>query len=361
MATGASATFDTKHAGTGKTLTGSGFTLAGAQAWRYTITSAAGTGSISRAPLDFSAVSDSKGYDGTTGSSATPTVGDGQVQTGDSVTGLAQDFDSRNAGARTLAVSTYSINDGNGGNNYDLTLHDASGSISQAAVTVTATTNTKVADGGTSAVATPTVTSGTVFPGDDTTGSFTETYADAAAGYPKTLNPAGVVHDGNGGLNYLYTYVPDTTGRIRPGPVASLTFTAQPIDTKTGTPIYDTCVAGGSPCAASSAPVQVTARDLYLNLAGPGAPGADGTTAAIFVVIQKDNWAGATLGPLGGTQTFNGVASSATRSPSRAASPGPPASLPSRRDRRRHRQRAPASRSSMTCSPAPASPAATWP
>ncbi len=226
VATGATATFDTKHAGTNKSLTGSGFTLGGAQAWRYVITAASGTASISQAPL-----------------------------------------------------------------------------------TVTAASNAKEADGGTSALAVPTVTSGMVFAGDDTTGSFTETYGDAAAGYPKTLTPAGVVNDGNGGANYLYTYVADTTGRIRPAPVASLTFTAQPIDTKTGTPIYDTCVAGGNPCAASSAPVQVTARDQYGNLAGPGAPGADGATAAILVVIQKDNSAGATLGPVGGTATSSGVAS----------------------------------------------------
>ena len=214
VSTGASATFDTKHAGTNKAVTGSGFTLGGAQAWRYTITSASGTGSISQAP-----------------------------------------------------------------------------------VTVTAATNTKVADGGTSAVATPTVTSGTVFPGDDTTGSFTETYADAAAGYPKTLNPAGVVHDGNGGLNYLYTYVPDTTGRIRPGAVSSLTFTAQPIDTKTGTPIYDTCVAGGSPCAASSAPVQVTARDLYLNLGRPGRARSRRHNRRDLRGDPEGQSAGATLGP----------------------------------------------------------------
>lgn len=226
VSTGATATVDTKHVGTDKPVTGSGFTLGGPQAWRYTIASASATASISQAPL-----------------------------------------------------------------------------------TVTAATNTKDADGGTSALAVPTVTSGTVFPGDDTIGRFTETYGDALAGYPKTLTPAGVVNDGNGGLNYLYTYVADLTGRIRPGPVASLTFTAQPIDTKTGTPIYDTCVPGGNPCAASSAPVQVTARDQYLNLAGPGAPGADGTTAAIFVVIHKDNLAGGTLGPVAGTATSNGVAS----------------------------------------------------
>ena len=33
-----------------------------------------------------------------------------------------------------------------------------------------------------------------------------------------TLTPSGMVGDGNGGNNYTYTFVPDTTGVITPGP-----------------------------------------------------------------------------------------------------------------------------------------------
>ena len=39
----------------------------------------------------------------------------GTVYAPDTVTGLDQVFDSRNAGARTLTVSAYTVNDGNGG------------------------------------------------------------------------------------------------------------------------------------------------------------------------------------------------------------------------------------------------------
>ncbi len=61
---------------------------------------------------------------------------------------------------------------------------------------------------------------------------------------------------------------------VRPGPVASLTFSAQPIDTKTGTPIYHTCVPdpnGTNPCATptqspASSPVTVNALDAYGNI-----------------------------------------------------------------------------------------------
>jgi hypothetical protein len=393
VSTGATATFDTKNAGS-NTLTGDGFSLDGPDAWKYFIASESGTGTISQAPLDInavthsriyngttsstgtptvgadqvqtgdsvtglsqtfdsrnvgdrilsvtatysvndgngganyailthtangtisqapldiSAVSDSRTYNGTTSSTGTPTVGTDQVQTGDSVTGLDQEFDSRNAGARTLSVTAYSVNDGNGGANYAILTHTANGTISQAPLTVTAVTNTKTADGGVSALAVPVVTAGTVFTGDNTTGSFTETYDNALAGSNKTLTPAGVVNDSNSGLNYSYTYVLNTTGRIRPGPVSSLTFTAQPIDTKFGTPIYNFCAPGGSPCVAgSSVPVTVTARDAFGNLAGPGAPGADGTNATINVRIHKDNAGGSVIGPTGGTATNAGVAS----------------------------------------------------
>ena len=265
-------------------------------------------GTITTAPLDIFATAQSRGYNGTALSTATPTYTVAQVQTGDTVTGLVQVFDSRNAGSRTLSVSAYSVNDSNGGNNYAVDTHTAAGSISQALLTVNAVNNDKVADGTTSAAAIPT-TPGPIYTGDNITGSFSETYGSSAAGFPKTLTPAGVVNDGNSGLNYAYTYNTFANGRIRPGPVASLTFTAQPIDTKIATPIYNTCAPGGNPCAASSAPVQVTARDQYGNLAGPGAPGADNTTAAINVVIKKDDNFGATVGPNSGTATSNGVAS----------------------------------------------------
>ena len=52
--------------------------------------------------------------------------------------------------------------------------------ITARAITVTATANTKSYDGTTSAAAIPTITSGSLAPGD--TATFTETYATASAG-----------------------------------------------------------------------------------------------------------------------------------------------------------------------------------
>ena len=80
-------------------------------------------------------------------------------------------------------------------------------------LTVTAATNTKPYDGSTTAAAVPTLTAGSIQSGD-TAPAWTETYDSPNAGTSKTLTPAGLVSDGNGGANYGYTYAPNHTGVI---------------------------------------------------------------------------------------------------------------------------------------------------
>ena len=306
------ADFDDRNAGQDKAVTASpsDFVLTGANSGDYEIISVVPTtGTIDQAPLTISAVTDTKTYDGTTDSTAEPSVVG--LQDDDSVTGAVQAYDSRNAGSRTLSVTAYTVNDGNDGNNYDVDASaTAAGTIDQAPLTVTAVPNVKTADGTTSAAATPSVT-GTIYTPD--TADFIETYDTAAADSGKQLTPSGVVNDGNDGDNYDYTFVPKDTGQIRPAPAASVEFVTQPIDTKTNTPIYSVCVPSGgtAPCALAgstatdSTPIQVRARDAFGNLAGPGSPGADGTTAAVNIQIRRDSASGASLG---NASTSNGVA-----------------------------------------------------
>jgi hypothetical protein len=59
----------------------------------------------------------------------------------------------------------------------------------------------------------PTLTAGTIQTGD-TAPAWTESYDNANAGAGKTLTPAGLVSDGNGGANYSYTYAQNHTGVI---------------------------------------------------------------------------------------------------------------------------------------------------
>ena len=84
--------------------------------------------------------------------------------------------------------------------------------IGKAALTLTATANTKTYDGTTSAAATPTV-SGLI--GTDTVTDLVEAYADKNAGRGKTLSVTGyTVNDGFGGGNYAVRTVADSTGAI---------------------------------------------------------------------------------------------------------------------------------------------------
>ena len=57
----------------------------------------------------------------------------------------------------TLTVTGYTVNDGNGGNDYTVTLQSAAGTITPAALTITATSDTKVYDGTTVVDADPDV------------------------------------------------------------------------------------------------------------------------------------------------------------------------------------------------------------
>src|SRR5207244_467256 len=86
----------------------------------------------------------------------------------------------------------------------------ATGTINKLALTVTAATDTKTYDGTTSSAGTPTF--GGLGTGD--TATFTQTFDTRNFGTGKTLTPAGVVSDGNGGANYSYTYAPVATGTI---------------------------------------------------------------------------------------------------------------------------------------------------
>src|SRR5205823_6955318 len=89
----------------------------------------------------------------------------------DTVTGLSQAFTSRHVlgtGNSTLVVTGYLVNDCNGGNDYVVHLHTASGSITARDLDINAVTDSKVYDGTTASSATPTV--GMLYNSDTVTG-----------------------------------------------------------------------------------------------------------------------------------------------------------------------------------------------
>jgi hypothetical protein len=208
-----SETFDTKNAGTAKTLTPAGSVSDGNGGNNYSVTFNTNTaGSIAARAITVTAVASTKGYDGGTSSPVAPTITGGSLATGDTAA-FSESFDTRNAGAGKTLTPAASVSDGNGGNNYSLTFNiDTAGRIVARAITVTATAGTKGYDGSTSSPAAPTITGGSLATGDAAV--FSESFDTNQAGAGKTLAPAGSVSDGNSGNNYSVTFNANTAGSI---------------------------------------------------------------------------------------------------------------------------------------------------
>ena len=199
--TGLSQVYDSRNAGA-RTLSVSAYAVNdGNSGGNYTVSTNTAVGTISKAALTLAAVTADKTYDGVATASGTPTVS-GLVGS-DTVTGLSQVYDSRNAGARTLSVSAYTVNDGNSGGNYAVSTNAASGTISKAALTLSAVSASKTYDGGVAAAGTPTSAG---LKGSDTVTGLSQSFDSQNAGTRTvSVSPGYAVSDGNGGGNYTVT------------------------------------------------------------------------------------------------------------------------------------------------------------
>ena len=201
----------------------------------YTVTLRHATGTITPAPLTITAATDSKPYDGTTASSLTPTYSGLMTAGGDTLTGLAQAFSSKNvlgAGDSTLVVTSYTVNDGDGGNDYSVTTQSAAGTITPASLVINATTDSKAYDGTTASTATPTVT-GLITVGGDTITGLAEAFSSKnvlGAGDSTLIVTGYTINDGDGGNDYSVT-TQSAAGTITP--------TALMITATTESKVYD--------------------------------------------------------------------------------------------------------------------------
>jgi len=130
--------YDNKNVGTTHLMTPAGTVNDTNGGKNYTVMFVTiSTGVIKVAPLTIAAVPFTKPYDGNTAApAATPMVTG--LQTGDSVSPLVETYANKNAGPETLSVTTYTIIDGNNGNNYSpVNLSTAAGTISPAPLTGT--------------------------------------------------------------------------------------------------------------------------------------------------------------------------------------------------------------------------------
>lgn len=201
------ANFNDKHAGTGKLINAS-YVISGPDAGNYSFgSSTTTTGNITQASLVMDAVSDSRGYDGTTVSTATVNVGG--LKSGDTVTGLSQRFDSKNAGTRTLLVNGgYLINDGNGGGNYLVTTSTATGTITPRNLSITLAADDKIYDG--TVTATGTLTSNQIAGDALTLSAAALSFADKHAATGKLVTASGLSLSGTDAGNYTLLNVSAT-------------------------------------------------------------------------------------------------------------------------------------------------------
>ncbi|WP_051676052.1 two-partner secretion domain-containing protein [Polaromonas glacialis] len=220
------ANFDTKHVGTDKLITFNStfsnavfdlFAPAGTTSGTY-VTRA----DITARPLTVNAVTDTRVYNGTTSSTGTPTfLG---LQPGDTLNGtLTQVYASKNVlgtGNSTLVANgPYTVSDGNGGNNYSVSVNTAPGTITPATLIGRITADDKMYDGNDSAVI-ASRTLATPFAGDSVTYTGgTAQFSDKNVGNGKTVTGTGLSLAGADAGNYTVNTTAITTASITPAPL----------------------------------------------------------------------------------------------------------------------------------------------
>ncbi len=144
--TGLAETYASPNVSNNDTLSVSAFTVNdGNSGNNYTVNFTNAVGTITQRPLTIAAVTYTKTYDGTPIAMMSP-VATNLVTPRDYVTGLTEVFASAAAGPETLMVALYTVNDGNNGNNYSVTLVSAPGTINQFPLTPSETGVDKVYD-----------------------------------------------------------------------------------------------------------------------------------------------------------------------------------------------------------------------
>lgn len=138
-------TYADRNVGTGKMLTPAGSVDDGNNGLNYDLTfESVSDGVITPRLITVTSTPDIKTYDGTIASTAIPALTSGTLAEGDTPD-FSQSFDSPDAGTGKLLTPAGSVNDGNGGLNYQITfIATNSGQINPLPIAVRADTQTKV-------------------------------------------------------------------------------------------------------------------------------------------------------------------------------------------------------------------------
>ena len=137
-----SGAYDTRNAGSGKTVSVTGLAISGASATNYTLASSSASGAVGTiAPTNITvtAAANSKPYDGSSAAATPPAITSGGVQPGDTAN-FTETYDTPNFGTSKTLTPSGGVNDGNGGNNYNYTfVPQANGAITPSTLIYTAT------------------------------------------------------------------------------------------------------------------------------------------------------------------------------------------------------------------------------
>ena len=217
---GGTFSFDTKNTGSNKHVSVSGVTVNdGNNGGNYNVTYADNTdGMINKAELSITSTDVTKTYDGTRNATASAVVTGGTQLFGtDSLSGGTFEFDIKNAGVpNAIITSGVTVNDGNGGNNYNVNyLNNNNAVINKRVLTLTATAASKEYDGNVRVDLKPLISGRQR--GDSISG-LSQSFADKNAGTGKTIqvNSGFVINDENGGNNYTVVLVDSHGGVITP-------------------------------------------------------------------------------------------------------------------------------------------------
>ena len=215
-AAGAAAQFGSKTAGQGKTVTGSGFALLGADKGNYALSMKTATASISPKPITGGFSAANKVYDGTPSASIGTRSLTGALS-GDAValTGGTASFADKNAGqGKAVTGSGFALSGADSGN-YSLSGVDpTTANIAPKDVTGSFTAADKVFDGTTAATITGRSLAGTVANDDIALSGGTATFADPSVGQGKTVTGTGFALTGADKGNYNLVSVAATTASI---------------------------------------------------------------------------------------------------------------------------------------------------
>jgi hypothetical protein len=234
---GAVGTFSGRNVANGLRVNVSGLAIGGAQKGDYSLRQPTATANITVRPVTVTAAADTKTYDGTTSATSTPTITSGSLATGDTAA-FSETFATKNAGTGKTLTPAGSVNDGNGGNDYAVTVvTNAMGEITARPLTVTANNQSRAYG-----AANPSLTCTLAgFVNGDTSASLTTlplvsttaTTASYVGSYP--IQAAGAVDP-----NYTISYVSGTL-TVTSVPVAIsvvlLVTNSRPTFTLTGTAV----------------------------------------------------------------------------------------------------------------------------